>query len=137
MAEACPRGEGGGRGDPGPPMCLPDRVLTKSTLHTPRLTLGRGVPVVFRDHRETGGSMSTGEGRGGKTYQTKPFLAYLKLSLTWGGEHGHVRLRPGVRTPASESPQAHLRFQIFPARVTTNAVVIPVPHFPVERTRIS
>ena len=74
MAEACPRGEGGGRGDPGPAMCLPDRVLTKGTLHTPRLTLGRGVPVVFRDHRETGGSMSTGEGRGGKIKQ---------LSLFW------------------------------------------------------
>ena len=74
MAEACPGVGEDGRGDPEPAMCLPDRVLTKSTLHTPRLTLGRGVPVVFRDHRETGGSMSTGEGRGGKIKQ---------LSLFW------------------------------------------------------
>ena len=70
MAEACPGVREDGRGDPGPPMCLPDT----GTLHTPRLMLGRGVPVVFRDHRETGGSMSTGEGRGGKTKQ---------LSLFW------------------------------------------------------
>ena len=70
-ARGMPRGEGGRGGETRDPPCLPD---TGGTLHTPRLTLGRGVPVVFRDHRETGGSMSTGEGRGGKTKQ---------LSLFW------------------------------------------------------